>query len=95
MDTVLERQHATSQELFRRVDERDALATERHEALMNEHRRLLDRFARSEDRIVAVLSDLNHETARNSSPIDDMTEAIRAGTRAILSMLDRLGTAPR
>ena len=94
MDTVLERQHATSQELFRRMDDRDALVTERHEALMNEHRRLLDRFARSEDRIVAVLSDLNHETARNSSRIDDMTEAIRAGTRAILSMLDRLGPAP-
>jgi hypothetical protein len=80
--------------LFRRMDERDELAAERHEALMREHRRLLDRFARSEDRVVDALGDLQNEATRNTSRLDDMGEAIRANTRAVLSVLDRLGPAP-
>ncbi|HEY7151745.1 MAG TPA: hypothetical protein VH391_08680 [Solirubrobacterales bacterium] len=93
VDQTLERQTATLAGLFRRMEERDALANERHEALMREHRRLLDRFARSEDRVVEALGDLHLEASRNTARLDDMKEGIRANTQAVLSMLDRLGPA--
>jgi len=68
------------------------LAT-RHESLMAEHQRVLDRFARSENRVVEALGDLHLEVARNTARIDDSAAAIRANTQAVLSVLDRLGPA--
>jgi len=90
---ALERHEKALEDLFRRMDERDAHAFERHEALMRGHRRLLDRFAASEDRVVEALGDLHLEVARNTARLDDMREGIRANTQAVLSMLDRLGPA--
>jgi hypothetical protein len=94
VDGTLKRQTAVFTDLFRRMDERDALAAERHEALMREHRRVLDRFARSEDRVVEALGDLHLEINRNTERLEDMKEAIRTNTQAVLSALDRLGPAP-
>jgi hypothetical protein len=101
IDRTLDRQTAafdrhqiTLEDLFRRMDDREALAAERHEMLVREHRRLLDRFARSEDRVVEALGDLHIEALRNTDRLDDMKEAIRADTQGVLSVLDRLGPAP-
>jgi hypothetical protein len=90
---AFDRHEVALADLFRRMDERDALAAERHEVLMREHRRLLDRFARSEDRVVEALGDLHLEASRNTDRLDDMRESIRANTQAVLSVLDRLGPA--
>jgi hypothetical protein len=90
---AFDRHEVALADLFRRMDVRDALATERHEVLMREHRRLLDRFARSEDRVVEALGDLHLEASRNTDRLDDMRESIRANTQAVLSVLNRLGPA--
>ena len=92
-EKAFDRHQTALEDLFRRMDERDAHSFERHEALMREHRRLLDRFAGSEDRVVEALGDLHLEVARNTARLDDMKEGIRANTQAVLSMLDRLGPA--
>ncbi|MGH2954292.1 MAG: hypothetical protein ACRDK9_09795 [Solirubrobacterales bacterium] len=101
IDATLQRQDASLNELFARMDERDAraderdaLAAERHEALMREHRGLLDRFARSEDRVVDALGEMSVTIQRNVERLDDMRHEIKANTQAVLAVLDRLGPAP-
>ena len=49
-----------------------------------------DRFARSEKIFVGAMSEINISIQRNIERLDDMADAIRANTRAVLRVLDRL-----
>jgi septal ring factor EnvC (AmiA/AmiB activator) len=71
--------------------ERQAKAFARQEKSFE---RMMRRFERSENVFIAAISDMDVSIQRNTERIDDMGEAIRADTRAVLSMLDRLGPAP-
>jgi hypothetical protein len=84
-----------------RAEERHRALLERHRALLERHERsegqaearhraLLERQQRSERLFVSALSEINKSMQRNNERLDDMGEAIRANTRAVLSVLDRL-----
>ncbi|MGH2951091.1 MAG: hypothetical protein ACRDKX_03505 [Solirubrobacterales bacterium] len=91
-EAAFERQERAFNEMMRRWELSDARAEERH-------RRLLERQERSERIFVGAIGDIEAGTARRLDEIADrlseMGEAIRANTRAVLSVLDRLepGTA--
>ncbi len=74
-------------ELVERMDhraaERDRLAAERD-------RRFLERMRRSEQHFIDALAENTAEIRRLSEGQEDMREALRADTRAVLSVLDRL-----
>jgi hypothetical protein len=100
---AIERQEKTSarqekafQRLMRRMDERDALAEARHQELLEGHERLMRRLERSERVFISALTDIDASIQRSVARLDDMGDAIRANTRAVLSVLDQLGpgTAP-
>ncbi|MGH2989115.1 MAG: hypothetical protein ACRDMA_04515 [Solirubrobacterales bacterium] len=69
-----------------RWDKSDARAEERH-------RNLLERQERSERLFVAALSDVATSIQRNTARLDDMADAIRANTRAVVTVLN--GLEPR
>ena len=87
-ERAFERQEQTLEEMMRRWEISDARAEERH-------RRLFERQERSERIFVEATSEINVSLQRNTERLDDMADAIRANTRAVLSVLDRLepGTA--
>lgn len=87
-EQAFERQEHAFEEMMRRWEISDARAEERH-------RRLLERQEASERVFVEAASEINISLQRNSERLDDMADAIRANTRAVLSVLDRLepGTA--
>ncbi|MGH2952910.1 MAG: hypothetical protein ACRDK9_02665 [Solirubrobacterales bacterium] len=87
--------------LIARIDAGDARAEERHRALMERHeelkregaerhRALMERHRRGERIFVEAFGDIDASIQRNTYRLDDMGEAIRADTRAVLSVLDRL-----
>ena len=47
------------------------------------------RMQRTERIFVEALSEISLDIRRNTERLDDMGDAIRANTRAVLSMLDR------
>ena len=57
------------------------------------HERMMLRMERSEEIFVEAMSEIGLGLKRNTERLDDMADEIRAGTRAVLSMLDRLGPA--
>ncbi len=69
-----------------RWDKSDARAEERP-------RNLLERQERSERLFVAALSDVDTSIQRNTARLDDMADAIRANTRAVVTVLN--GLEPR
>jgi precorrin-6B methylase 2 len=87
-EQAFERQERALEEMMQRWEIRDARAEERH-------RRLLERQERSERIFVEATSEINVSLQRNTERLDDMADAIRTNTRAVLSVLDRLapGTA--
>ena len=74
------------QRLIRRWEQSDARAEERH-------RKLLERQERSERVFVSALGDIDASIQRNTERLDDMGDAIRANTRAVLTVLN--GLEPR
>ncbi len=65
------------------VERMDRLAAERD-------RRFLERMRRSEQHFIDALAENTAEIRRLSEGQEDMREALRADTRAVLSVLDRL-----
>lgn len=64
----------------------DRRAEERHEQLLER--------SRADERIfIEALTDIDQSIKRNNERLEDMGEAIRANTRAVLAVLDRLGPA--
>jgi anion-transporting ArsA/GET3 family ATPase len=57
------------------------------------HERLLERSRASERIFIVAMTEIDASLKRNTERLDDMGEAIRANTRAVLSVLDRLGRA--
>jgi hypothetical protein len=84
---ALERQERTFNEMMRRWEVSDARAEE-------SHRRLLERQERSERIFVEAIGDIEASHGRRldeiANRLSEMGEAIRANTRAVLSVLDRL-----
>ena len=98
---AIERQEKTSarhekalERLMRHMDERDALSEARHQELLEGHEGLMRRFERSERIFISALTDIDASIQRSIERLDDMADAIRANTRAVLSVLDRLGPGP-
>jgi len=58
------------------------------------HAQLLERSRASERIFIEALTDIDASIKRTNERLEDMGEAIRANTRAVLSVLDRLGPAP-
>ena len=56
--------------------------------------RLGRRIERSENLFIRAISEIDASLQRNTERLDDMADAIRANTKAVLSALDRLGPAP-
>jgi hypothetical protein len=78
------------------VDELKAMdrrAEERHAQLLERHEHLLERGRASERIFIEAMTEIDASLKRNTERLDDMGGAIRAGARAVLSMLDRLGPA--
>ena len=75
-----EQRHAS---MMRRFDEQDKRAQERHEQLMQRGRADAQLFTQ-------VLNDIDTSMQRSIERLDDMADAIRANTKAVLSVLDRL-----
>jgi hypothetical protein len=71
----------------------DRRAEERHAQLMERHEHLLERSRASERIFIEALTDIDASIKRSNQRLEDMGEAIRANTRAVLSVLDRLGPA--
>ncbi len=80
--TALERQEAAF--------ERQEAAFERQAATLEGHRQLLERSQRSESHFIAAMSEIQHGLERNTQRLEDMGDQIRANTRAVLAVLDRL-----
>jgi glutamine amidotransferase PdxT len=57
------------------------------------HERMMHRIERSEATFVRAIGDIDISLQRNTERLEDMGDAIRADTRAVLSVLDRLGPA--
>ena len=72
----------------------DRRAEERHEQLRQGHERLLERSRASERIFIEALTDIDASIKRTNERLEDMGEAIRANTRAVLAALDRFGPAP-
>lgn len=93
-EKAFERQERAMAKMFRRMDQRDARAEEREKRAQARHIQLTRRWERSEKLFVAAISDITAETTRELRKIgerlDDMGDEIRANTRAVLSVLDRL-----
>jgi flavin-dependent dehydrogenase len=85
-EKAFERQEKALGGMMQRWDESDARAEERH-------RRLLERQERSERLFVSALSDIDASIQSNTERLDDMADAIRANTRAVLAVLN--GLEPR
>jgi hypothetical protein len=64
---------------------------ESHRELRRHQEKMMRRFERSEGIFIAALSDIEASMQRSIERLDDMGDAIRADTRAVLSVLDRLG----
>ena len=64
------------------------------ERMQESFERTIRRSERSENAFIVAISDIAANIQRNTDRLDDMGEAIRANTQAVLSMLDRLGPAP-
>lgn len=82
-DQALERHDRSIERLFRKMDERDARSEAREERLMR-------RWERSENLFVSAFSEMSGEHEQMLARLDDMGDAIRANTQAVLSVLDRL-----
>lgn len=78
------------EKLIRRWDASEARAAEHHRALLERHTALLERQERSERHFITAMSDIEAGMQRNTERLDDMADAIRANTRAVLTVLDRL-----
>ncbi|MGH2985701.1 MAG: hypothetical protein ACRDLO_03305 [Solirubrobacterales bacterium] len=50
----------------------------------------MERQVRGERIFVEAITDIDQSIQRNTDRLDDMGEAIRANTRAVLSVLDRI-----
>jgi hypothetical protein len=86
-EQAFDRHDKAIERLFRKMDERDARSEAREE-------RLMERWERSEKLFVSAIADISHETTSQlqqmSARLDDIGDAIRANTQAVLSVLDRL-----
>jgi hypothetical protein len=80
---LLELQRRAFTAITDRLESSDARAAERHRALM-------ERQLRGERIFVEAIGDIDQSIQRNTDRLDDMGEAIRANTRAVLSVLDRI-----
>ena len=69
-----------------RLDSTMALQAESHEQMMR-------RMDRRDDLLVEAIGDIDLSLKRNADRLEDMGDAIRANTQAVLSVLDRLGPA--
>jgi hypothetical protein len=65
----------------------DRRAEERHE-------QLLERSRASQRIFIEALTDIDLSIKRSNERLEDMGAAIRANTRAVLTVLDRFGPAP-
>jgi len=82
-EAAFERQAATLEGLARDMAEARAAAREGH-------RQLLERSQRSESHFIAAMSEIQQGLERNTQRLEDMGDQIRANTRAVLAVLDRL-----
>lgn len=86
-EAAFERHDRSIERLFRKMDERDARSEAREE-------RLMARWERSEKLFVSAIAEMSREITAElqqmSARLDDMGDAIRANTQAVLSVLDRL-----
>ena len=57
------------------------------------HERMMHRMDRRDDTLVEAIGDIDLSLKRNTERLEDMGDAIRANTQAVLAMLDRLGPA--
>jgi hypothetical protein len=57
------------------------------------HELMMRRMDRRDDVLIEAISEIGLSLQRNTERLEDMGEAIRANTQAVLSVLDRLGPA--
>jgi hypothetical protein len=93
-ETAFERQEKSLEQLMRRMDERDARSEAMFRELLDRGGRAARRAERSERIFVAALSGIDASMQRSVERLDEMGDAIRANTRAVLSVLDRLEAGP-
>lgn len=90
----IERTIARQAESFERQNESFDRMTARFDRQNEAFDRMTRRWELSENLFLAAISEISASVQRNTERLDDMGEAIRANTRAVLSVLDRLGPAP-
>lgn len=82
-----QRQERSFQRLMHEAEGREARAVARDE-------RLIERFDRSERRIISALGDVNIGMEQSIERLKDMKDAIQANTDAVLAALDLLRPPP-